>query len=76
MFGIAAPWARPDLYLGVKLSRLNFHIFSTTLASCSYEELLDTFWTKAACEFWDQICTVVTNCAYSMHRRTIEITQA
>lgn len=25
----------PDLYLGAKLTRLNFHIFSTTLASCS-----------------------------------------
>lgn len=52
---------RPDLYLGEKLTRPHFHIFNTTLTSCSYEELLDTFWTKTMCKFWDQICAIVTN---------------
>lgn len=61
---------------GGKTYQTNFHIFSTTLADCSYEELLDTFWTKAACKFWDQICTVATSCALSMQRRTIRITQS
>lgn len=31
MFGITAPWALADLYLGAKLPRADFHIFNTTL---------------------------------------------
>lgn len=34
---------RPYLYLEAKHTRLHFHIFNTTLTSCSHEELLDTF---------------------------------
>lgn len=53
---------------GGKTSQSRFSHIQYHPGSCSYEELLDTFWTKAACKLWDPTCAVVTSCACGMHR--------